>query len=184
MSIKKARSILARIDKAEIEEKLKKDIVEYIDGNKDSEQWSVMTDSGYPEWLIECLTSHARSLLPVVDSFSEFPELGCVVGEGDWDSVERVWDVAKLRVWNVIESDEDAADLDKCLWDEEPPLAEECRLCLKKENVKTDCDQYVRFVVGECKGKRDENVSAEEVLNRLLKEAKNVPKSKLQRNHL
>jgi len=99
-------------------------------------------------------------------------------GGGNWDYVEASWRIAKLCAVGKF-TEQKAKDFDKMLWEfgEDPVLIDECEECLEKNKIKKECKEYVKRVVGECKGKFKETPT--DILTKMEKEVEHDLKSKL-----
>jgi hypothetical protein len=139
----------------------------------------------YPNGALETFIAEAKRFLKVVGNISEFPELGFVDnigGGGHFESVEASWKVAQLYVWGMFKDWEAANEFDDKLDCNERIIIDACKACLNNNNIDAKCSEYVRRVIGECEGISKETYKGR--LQKMLEEAENVHKPKLQRDHM
>ena len=134
---------------------------------------SVMTDSNgeeCTEWYVPAAKQFIENGIPL----SKIPDLEYVDnpgGGGNWDAIERSWDLAKLMAAELI-NEKEFAEWNENLWmnPTEIALTEQCRECLKgkPDNNCPDKENSLKRIVGECKGLP--GITYEEQFNKLMEE--------------
>jgi hypothetical protein len=180
--LKKARAVLQDIEDSNMSKITKDGLKEIVAEWSFNDRFEIGTDM-YPNDAIDIFLSKAKEMKKGVKTIKDFPELGCVDnsgGGGNWDYVEASWKIAQLYALNKFESEDKAKDFDKLLWEEgnDPVLTDDCKSCIEKNELKTDCRDYVKRVVGECKGINRKTPF--DTLSEMMKEAESrVVKPKL-----
>ena len=177
---KTAEALALKIDASNLDNKIKektKGIL--IEWSYDC-QGEVDTAS-YPNYGIDWFLERADALKKIFKKWKEFPEILCVDncgGGGNWDYIESSWRIAKLYAVGKFTKDE-AMKFDKKLWEfgQDPVLTNECEKCLEENQIKKDCKEYVKRVVGECEGEHLETPN--EILTRMEGDVDNDTKPKL-----
>jgi hypothetical protein len=182
MSLKKAKAMLKDIEDSNMTKSAKDGLKEVIAEWSFNDRFEIGTDM-YPNEAIDIFLSKAKELAKGAKTIKDFPQLGCVDnagGGGNWDYVEASWEVAQLYALKKFENEEKAKDFDKLLWEEgnDPVLVDECKICIDDNKLRTECRDYVKRVVGECKGINRKTPF--DTLAEMMKEAEsNVVKPKL-----
>lgn len=129
----------------------------YEDGEfkySDNEEFSTDT---YPNGAIEYFISIIKRMKENgLKNMSEIPKLDYVDnqgGGGHWDYIEKSWQIAILYGAGIM-AEKKALELDDETWGKgaDPILVEECKKCFL-EKPKKECENIVKRMVGECKGK-------------------------------
>jgi hypothetical protein len=182
MSLKKAKAMLKEIEGSDMKQSAKDGLKEVVAEWSFNDRFEIGTDM-YPNDAIEIFLPKAKELGKGAKTIKDFPELGCVDnagGGGNWDYVEASWQVAQLYALKKFENAEKAKEFDKLLWEEgnDPVLVDECKICIEDNKIKNECRDYVKRVVGECKGINRKTPF--DTLAEMMKEAEsNVVKPKL-----
>jgi len=136
-----------------------------------SEDTMMIHTDNYPNGAIDMFLDEVEQYPQAkgTKDMSIFPELEYVEnngGGGDWEYVELCWSIAKLYGIGMVKTREEAIELDEG----EPTMEPKCTTCLKEKEPNQSCKDFVKRVVGECKGKFQE--TAAQKVKRLMKEAR------------
>lgn len=129
----------------------------YEDGEfkySDNEEFS--TDS-YPNGAIEqfifIIDQMKKNGLKTMQAIPKLDYVDNSGGGGNWSYVEKTWQIATLYGAGIM-TEKEAMAVDDELWSkaDDPILTEECKICFS-EKPKETCENIVKRMVGECKGK-------------------------------
>lgn len=174
-NVKTAEKILAKLYKSDLDQKTKDDMKNILYEWSYDERYEVCTES-YPNGAIDDFMHCAEQLKNDFTDFKSFPEpryVDNLGGGGHWEYVEMCWRIAKLYAFGKLTEDE-AKEMDEANGTG-PVLNDECEDCLKKNNIRKDCRDYVKRMVGECEGIRERSVN--EKVGRLESEVIHAVKS-------
>jgi hypothetical protein len=173
------------IRKFDITKKTRKLIEYLLDQHLYDETISIQTDS-HPKGAREEMQWVAENFIEHKVLLNDIPPLLFVEndgGGGNWDAVERSWDLAKLTAIGAL-TEEEVKEWDDVIWScpNEIKLSEQCKRCLDgiPENDCQDKERFLKRLVGECDGIPGKEYIEifYEILNReLQKEKKVVDKS-------
>jgi hypothetical protein len=114
------------------------------------------TDS-YPngaiDYFIEIIKETKNKGIKDIKAIPDLEYVDNLGGGGNWDYVEKSWQIAKLCGAGIL-SEEKAMKLDDDTWGKgaDPVLIKECERCFN-EKPNNNCENIVKRLVGECEGK-------------------------------
>jgi hypothetical protein len=155
-SMKIAKKMMKEIIASDIKDKTKNSLVDIVNEWSHEDIYNVGTDS-YPNGAIESFLDKADALKKQISDYKDMPDLRYVDnngGGGHFEYVEASWKLAKLAAFGKFTKDE-AIKFDEGMWSDEQKLIDVCQECLNKE-ADIKCSEYVKRMVGECKGKYTE----------------------------
>ena len=180
-TIKKAERICKKIEASNLDDKTKEITKEILVEWSYNEYRLEVDTASYPNDAIDCFIEKADEFKKQFKKLEDFPDLYCEDnsgGGGNWGYTEASWRIARLYAFGKF-TKESAMKFDKRLWEDgqDPILVDECEQCLKENKINKECKEYVRRVVGECKGIHHETPYA--ILTKMENEVDHATKSKL-----